>query len=61
MFMEGNLVQRGDKEVLIATGATLTITIGDTVIVDSIEYGVVGVQTLEPSGIDLFYRAIIRR
>jgi hypothetical protein len=60
-FLDGSLILEGDRELIIATSSTYTPGLGDIITAASVDYSVVGLHTVEPSGIDIVHRCLIRR
>jgi len=60
-FLDGSLILEGDRELIIATSSTYTPGLGDTITAASVDYSVVGLHTIEPSGMDIVYRCLVRR
>lgn len=53
--IDGTLVQRGDKKLLLAASGLTVPTVDDTVTVRSVVYTIKSVNTVAPGGVDIVY------
>lgn len=58
--IEGTVIRKDDKKILLEANG-YTPDIGDTVLIQSIEFEVVGVKPLSPAGVDVVYNVQVRR
>jgi hypothetical protein len=60
-FIDGTLIQTGDRQLVIATGATLTPALGDHVTLASVLYGIVATVPVKPADTVLVHKVLLRR
>jgi len=61
-FIDGELIQRGDKVMLIpASGLTNRLKQGDRILENAIEWTAVNVREIAPDGTVIIYKAQVRR
>jgi hypothetical protein len=60
-FIDGTLIEQGDRELVIGTGATLSPGVGDYATLGSVTWAIVGVNSVSPAGIDVVYRVLVRK
>ena len=53
--IDGTLVQRGDKKLLLASSGVTMPTVDDTVTVRSVVYTIKSVNAVAPGGVDIVY------
>lgn len=61
-YFNGTLIQTGDKMlILAASGLAVTPAPGDQLIVSGVTWQAVTLITVEPGGVALFYRVLVRK
>jgi hypothetical protein len=60
-FADGTVIQAGDRELLFASSGTLTPMNGDLATVHGVDYNIVTVLPVEPGGVVLLRRALVRK
>ncbi len=61
-YFNGTLIQTGDKIlILAASGLTVPPTPGDQLIVFGVTWQIATKTTVEPGGVTLFYRVLVRK
>jgi hypothetical protein len=60
-FADGTEIVAGDREVILSSSATLTPIVGDLLTIGSDDYNVVTVLPVEPGGVQLIYKALVRK
>ena len=60
-FYGGVQIESGDREIVIATQATVTPDVGDLVKIAGVPYRIITVLPVSPGGTDLLYKTLCRR
>lgn len=61
-YFNGTLIQTGDKILMLAaSGLSVTPAPGDRLIIGSVAWQIVTLITVEPGGVALFYRVLVRK
>lgn len=58
--IDGTLIQRGDKKIMLAVGGITAIDTGDTCVTGGVTYLVKNVQPFAPGGVVIFYYVQLR-
>lgn len=58
--IEGTVIRKDDKKILLEANGYIP-DVGDSVLIKSIKFDIVGVKPLSPSGVDVIYTLQVRR
>lgn len=60
-WIDGTLIEKDDKEAIVAIGSTLTPSLGDYITLTSVNYSIVGIKPLEPGLVPLLFNVLLRK
>lgn len=60
-WIDGTLIEKDDKEAIVAIGSTLTPSLGDYITLTNVNYSIAGIKPLEPGLVTLFYNVLLRK
>jgi len=59
-YADGSLVQMGDRYALVTAGLA-NIDVSDKLIIDTVEWSIIGVEKLAPGGVTVLHKVFIRK